>query len=149
MGLAAEWGLTMARFDNIGRAIRALRVERHWSQRELARRARVTDALLSSYERGRKTPSLPSLGKLLDALGADLAQLEDHLDRVNERGPRHALASVRDRAVPGVDLARFYGLQVVPRQLEQPFAHLVLSFQSVARLLGDQVVGGDPRPRRR
>jgi len=43
----------MARFDNIGSAIRALRVERHWSQRELARRAHVTDALLSSYERGR------------------------------------------------------------------------------------------------
>lgn len=139
----------MARFDHIGRAIRALRVELHWSQRDLARRARVTSALLSSYERGRKLPSLPSLGKLLDALGVDLEQLEDQLDRLNERGPKHGPATSRGRTVPGVDLARFFGLQAVPRRFEQPLTEMVQGFQSAARLVGEKMLADGARLRRR
>jgi transcriptional regulator with XRE-family HTH domain len=139
----------MARFDHIGRAIRALRVERHWSQRDLARRARTTSALLSSYERGRKLPSLPSLGRLLDALGADLHQLEDQLDRLNERGPKHAAAGAPARAVPGVDRARFFGLQAVPRGFEQPLAEMVPGLQSAALPVGEKMLDDGARLRRR
>lgn len=46
-------------------------------QHEFAARAGLTRAMLSYYERGRARPSLPSLWKLLDALGASLADLED------------------------------------------------------------------------
>jgi len=139
----------MARFDKVGPAIRALRIDRHWSQRELARRAQVTDALLSSYERGRKVPSLPNLGRLLDALGADLDQLEGQLDRLNERGPKHGPTRDRDRAVPGVDLARFFGLQTVPRRYEQPLAEMVQGFQSAARLVGERMLDDGAPLRRR
>lgn len=139
----------MERFDNIGRAVRALRVGRQWSQRELARRAGITDALLSNYERGCKAPSLRNLGRLLDALGTDLCELETELDRINERGPRHAPPGSPERSVPGVDLARFFGVQSVPSRLEQPFARMVQGFQSAARLVGEQMIDGSPRARRR
>lgn len=138
----------MARFDNIGRALRALRKQQCWSQRELAQHAGVTDALLCNYERGRKSPSLRNLGKILDALGLDLHQLEDELDRINERGPTHGRPEPGEPAVPGVDLARFFGVRDVPSRLQEPFAEMVQGFQSAARTVGAQMMTHGPGPRR-
>lgn len=42
------------------------------SQRELARRAGTSQATLSAYEAGRKSPSVPTLQRLLAATGAEL-----------------------------------------------------------------------------
>lgn len=138
----------MARFDNFGQALRELRLERGWQQVDLARLANVTPALLSSYETGRKAPSLTNLGKILDALGVRLEELEDRLDRVNDRDPAGPLPVQRARAVPGVNLKRFLGRETLPAQLETAFAEMVLGFQRIARHLCDQQFEGKP-PRQR
>lgn len=130
----------MARFEQIGQVIRDLRTERGWTQAELAERAELTGALLSSYETGRKKPSLPNLGRVLDALGVDLGQLDVHLDRVNEREVTDSSDGARGHQVPGVDLPRFLGRQTLPREMVEPFSKMVLGFQTVARRLCDRLL---------
>lgn len=116
------------------------------TQSELALVAKVTPALLSTYETARKTPSLPNLGKILDALGADLAQLEEQLDRANDRDPARATGRPPAApAVPGVDLLRFLGRQSLPPRLQQVFGEMVLGFQRVARHVCDTTLQDGPR----
>jgi transcriptional regulator with XRE-family HTH domain len=69
----------MPRFDKLGEALRHLRLHGARPPRkqlEIAADAGVTRGMLSSYENGRQEPSLKTLGRILDALGADLDQLE-------------------------------------------------------------------------
>jgi transcriptional regulator with XRE-family HTH domain len=61
---------------HLGGAILLLRRRAKLRQAVLAERARVTKSMLSSYERGKKLPSLLTLLKILDGLGASLSQLE-------------------------------------------------------------------------
>ena len=51
--------------DTVGGNIRHLRKELGLTQKELAFRVGLTQAQISDYERGRRTPSLHSLDKLL------------------------------------------------------------------------------------
>ncbi len=56
-----------------GPRLRRLREQAGLSQRELARRAGVTNATISQVEQGRVSPSVASLHKIVDALGLSLA----------------------------------------------------------------------------
>lgn len=65
--------------SNVGPALRYLRLHggrEPRKQMEVAAVASVTRGMLSSYERGKQEPSLATLGRLLDALGADLVKLQ-------------------------------------------------------------------------
>jgi len=64
-----------SRLDGVGRALRLLRLRRGRRQYEVANAAEITKAMLSAYETGKRQPSLKTLGSLLDALDADLADL--------------------------------------------------------------------------
>ncbi|HEX2253141.1 MAG TPA: helix-turn-helix transcriptional regulator [Thermoanaerobaculia bacterium] len=72
------------RLVNCGPALRRLRKARALRQADLAARAGVTKAMISSYEAGRTQSSLASLDKILAALGASLYELAQVLDAVNE-----------------------------------------------------------------
>jgi transcriptional regulator with XRE-family HTH domain len=62
----------------VGRRLRELRVERGLSQRELARRADMTNANLSMIEQGRVSPSIQTLEKILRAVPISLADFFRH-----------------------------------------------------------------------
>jgi transcriptional regulator with XRE-family HTH domain len=68
-------GRPEGRLEGIGRALRLLRLRRGRKQFEVAAAAEITKAMLSAYETGKRQPSLKTLGCLLDALDADLADL--------------------------------------------------------------------------
>ena len=56
--------------------LKTLREKKGWSQAELARRAKVTDAYIAQLETGvRSNPSLEILQRLARALGVPLAKL--------------------------------------------------------------------------
>lgn len=65
-----------------GNLIRLARHSAGLPQRELARRARTSQAALSAYEAGRKSPSLDTLARIVRASGYDLrirlTPLDDH-----------------------------------------------------------------------
>lgn len=75
----------MTRFENLHKALRLLRRRDGRSQVEVAEAAGISAAMLSNYEKGTKTPTMASLGKILDALGVPLQRLEEALDLVNDR----------------------------------------------------------------
>ena len=59
---------------DVGARLRALRQMHGLSQRELARRAGVTNGLISLVEMNRVSPSVSSLKKLLDGIPMSLAE---------------------------------------------------------------------------
>jgi transcriptional regulator with XRE-family HTH domain len=52
-----------------------LRAQRGWSQEELGARAGLTYKFIGEVERGQKSPSLDSLGRLAKGLGIDIGDL--------------------------------------------------------------------------
>jgi transcriptional regulator with XRE-family HTH domain len=69
----------MPAFHGLDKALRWLRIQAHRKQREVAEAAGITQAMLCSYEQGKRVPSLASLEKILDSLGADLGRLAEVL----------------------------------------------------------------------
>lgn len=62
--------------QRIGRMLRAMRMEKGYSQVALAKRAKVTNVYLSLLESGKKkNPSLAVLRRLAKALGAPVTEL--------------------------------------------------------------------------
>lgn len=59
---------------DIGARLRAIREEHGLSQRELARRAGVTNATISLIEKNKSSPSVSSLKKVLDGIPMTLAE---------------------------------------------------------------------------
>jgi transcriptional regulator with XRE-family HTH domain len=55
-----------------GNLIRLARHDAHLSQRELAQRAGTSQATISAYESGGKSPSLATLVRIIRAAGSDL-----------------------------------------------------------------------------
>jgi ribosome-binding protein aMBF1 (putative translation factor) len=56
----------------LGQAVRGLREEKGWSQRELAVAARMTQPAVARFEAGGTTPTLPVLERLANALDVEL-----------------------------------------------------------------------------
>lgn len=79
----------------IGTFVRELRQHRRWTIEELARRAGLSRATLSNWERGLFQPRLRELTAALDALGATPRQRERALTLV--QAPR-AIARLREEA---------------------------------------------------
>lgn len=55
-----------------GALLRTARQQAGLSQAELAKRAGVTQSVISAYESGARQPSLPTLARLVEATGSDL-----------------------------------------------------------------------------
>ncbi len=72
----------MSTFQELLKALLWLRLNAHRRQYEVAQAAGLTQAMLCSYERGTRVPSLPSLGRLLAALGASVEDLGRALSKL-------------------------------------------------------------------
>ncbi len=60
----------------LGRVLKALREENEWTLKDLAKKAKVTQAYISLLERGKKkNPTLAILKRLAKALGVSVAEL--------------------------------------------------------------------------
>lgn len=59
----------------IGEKIRELREKKHWSQKQLAKKAGVSETYIKKYERGEVCPSNQTMYKLAKALGVDITVL--------------------------------------------------------------------------
>ena len=60
--------------NDVGARLRAVRQMHGLSQRELAKRAGVTNGMISLIEQGRVSPSVASLKKVLDGIPMALAE---------------------------------------------------------------------------
>lgn len=64
-----------ARKKAFGRRVRELRLERGWSQEELAHRSGLHPTYVGGVERGERNPAVVSIMKLAEGLGVKPAQL--------------------------------------------------------------------------
>ncbi len=94
----------------VGARIKALRLQQGISQRELARRAQLTNGNLSQIEQGKISPSLATLEKLLGALNLALDAFFSPSD--SPLNPITPLAQWALTASPG-GLRRSMGLEAV------------------------------------
>ncbi len=97
----------------LGPALHLLRQRLHLRQQEIAERAGFTMAQYSLYECGRQVPSLETLFKLLPALEADLATLEEAIHAV-----KRLAASERSPAEDGIGEADPRGGRVIRMKLD-------------------------------
>ncbi len=112
---------------DLGARLRAVREEQGLSQRELARRAGVTNATISLIDKNKSSPSVSSLKKVLDGIPMTLAEFfalelppsdqiffrAGELPEFSEEGVsfrqlggdknRHRLQILRERYAPGAD----------------------------------------------
>lgn len=70
-GAAEAYEATRLAFE-LGRAVRELREERGWSQRQLADAAAMTQSAVARFEAGGTVPTLPVLERLARALDVRL-----------------------------------------------------------------------------
>lgn len=96
-----------------GNLIRVARHDAGLSQRDLAKRAGTSQATLSAYEAGRKSPSLDTLARIVRAAGRDLrihvVDHDDHDDwmRAYEaRLPEEIRTARRERELELINRAR-------------------------------------------
>ena len=83
-----------------GIRVKALRLRSGLSVRQLAARAGVSPGMVSLVERGRATPSLATMQKMLSALGTGLGTFFTE-DQKDQKGPvysREHMKSLRDKA---------------------------------------------------
>lgn len=112
---------------DVGAHLRAVRIAYGLSQRELAKRAGVTNGMISLIEQNRVSPSVSSLKKVLDGIPMSLAEFftldlsagpqvfyarneltdlgggDVSLKLVAAKRPNRALAILHERYAPGAD----------------------------------------------
>jgi transcriptional regulator with XRE-family HTH domain len=112
---------------DVGAHLRAVRTMYGLSQRELAKRAGVTNGLISLIEQNRVSPSVSSLKKVLDGIPMSLAEFftldlsaspqvffkQDELTDLGDRAvslrlvaarrPKRAMSVMHERYTPGAD----------------------------------------------
>jgi transcriptional regulator with XRE-family HTH domain len=104
----------------VGRRIRALRMERGWSTSQLAAAVGVTRAAVNHWEVGRRWPKVPTLLDVADELGVDLYMLLSTRNRPDPDGDilsgmpwrtgRHWLRTIVTTTDPGYPLGRLIGV---------------------------------------
>ncbi|MGB9885842.1 MAG: helix-turn-helix domain-containing protein [Moorellales bacterium] len=123
---------------DIGKKIAVLRKSLGMSKRELARRSGIALSYLHELEKGGKSPTLHTLEKLCDALGANLKMLLDN-DREDKISPEHRRLQIIARSLTpdqARELVHFLEAMRKPltteeaAALEQPILYPALSAAS-------------------
>ncbi len=70
-----KYHLVSLLFGPLGKRVRALRLERQWTQVEMAEMLGVDRSYLSEIETGKKDPSMRVLKPIADGLGMSLSRL--------------------------------------------------------------------------
>lgn len=118
----------------LGPALRLLRGRRHLKQMQVAAKAGITKAMLSSYETGSATPSLQSLTSILRALETDFRELQDALYAVGPGGPGPGSPDGRNQREPAVKEA-----VPLPELLARQLGDMQVLLERIARALENLV----------
>lgn len=108
--------------ERFGPAVKALRKRRGLTQGALAERCSLSRSAIGQFERGLASPSLETLGRMLDAIDADLRDLQRELDR----RPSDEAEEVEETVDRSIEIA---GVRLSPdevdRRLNEAFDRLV------------------------
>lgn len=138
----SPWAAARRRWEHVGLALRLVRERRGWTREELAEKAGLRAGLVQGFEERPESGSLRTLGRLVDALGVALGELDELFDPEVPRAERfekigRLLRAVRERrGVQRDELARRTGIGLsligrweaggVPRMIDFGLAAAVL-----------------------
>ena len=71
-----------------GETVRVIRLERGWSQEDLAELADVDRTYVSGLERGVRNPALSTQARVVDALGLDMSTSWQRAEKNRRRSSR-------------------------------------------------------------
>lgn len=103
---------------NIGGHVRELRRRRQLSSRELAARAGVSHSTISLIERDRMSPSVDTLGAIVEALGTTMAEFFSGLRDTHEHGPVYRNEELVEIGNPEEISYRIIGLHFLGRKMQ-------------------------------
>ena len=94
----------MSLVSHTGPALRMLRKRAGLTQQEASSKAQISKNLISNWERGATAPSIPSLGKVLGILEANLLDLHNTIRLLHGEpaDQRPAVGSERDLSPAGL-----------------------------------------------
>lgn len=128
----------MASFDGLGKALRWTRQRQGKKQYEVAEAAKITKAMLSSYENEKQRPTLDTLERILDALEIDLDYLAYAIRAVDSDsdGSGASERSLPPTFGPTLDVERLLGLRrrLAPEE-ERAVALMLDGFHSLLRYM--------------
>lgn len=152
----------MPAFDGLGRSLRWIRQRQGKKQYEVANTAKITKAMLSSYENEKQRPTLETLERILNALGIDLDYLayairavrhEDFRRAQRESGGKETLPARLPERLPSIadtdiDVQRMLGLAapLAPPE-EQALAQMLYGFHSLLRYIVTQPEDSEAKAR--
>lgn len=133
----------MEAFKALGRALRWIRQRQGLKQYEVAEKAGITKAMLSSYENEKQRPAVETLERILDALGIELDYLayairvvrHEEERRTGERDPPGARTAPPPQE-SHYDLERTLGLErrLEPAE-EQAVAQMLDGYHALLRYM--------------
>jgi transcriptional regulator with XRE-family HTH domain len=140
--------------SDVGKALKWMRNHLDWPQKQLAAEAGITKAMICAYEKGRQSPKLETLGKILEAFDATLCDLHCAIEMVNGRQPvgheispqfrsrpatpprsaaRKAAESSADRPLPGDPAGAAEGEPQIPEVVESALTKVLAGVGTIAR----------------
>jgi transcriptional regulator with XRE-family HTH domain len=134
---------------NLGRILAALRNALGFKQHQLARAARVHPSSLSDYEKGITVPELPTLQRLLEAMGVSFSALELTGRFLEElEATRRPATNVMAPLLPGNAVPAEVGSLVATYQkgFERLLAELVSGISQVLSNPGGASESATPQP---
>jgi transcriptional regulator with XRE-family HTH domain len=138
-----------ARLEGLPDALRFLRERRGWSQDQLAHALGTRRAVVSTWECGKKTPSLEALAAVAGALELDLGDLDDALEVVTGRPPRPLREPLVPHQIDSGTVARLLlGTRTV-LPLDEDHAALVEILDLVRGILSRRRAAANPTPGKR
>ncbi len=134
-------------FGRLGKAIQWLRQNAELRQNEVASRAGITKAMISSYESGRSQPTLMTLDKILAAVGANLYAFSEALDLVNNR-PRQ-IPPPPNKSFQNIEALKALDLGNLASGEQEAFEQMLVGFRRWLLFLRDSAAGAAFPPRQR
>ena len=110
---------------NIGRHVRELRRRRQLSARELAARAGVSHSTISLIERDRMSPSVDTLGAVVEALGTTMVEFFSGLRASHDHSPVYRPEDLVEIGNPNEISYRVVGFNHFGRNMQVLLEHYV------------------------
>jgi transcriptional regulator with XRE-family HTH domain len=128
--------------NDIGRKIRDARLDKGYTQQELASRVGVDISSICHYERGSKNPSLKSKYHLQKVLGIDLGCRD--IPKIIERRIARGYTSIEFAKILGISHSHFINIEKgrirIPNKIIPKLNQLLgTDFQCVPQLTGDDL----------
>lgn len=105
----------------VGERIKKIRLEKGWTQKQLAEKCNIDPANLRKYESGRQNPKIGTLEKIAESLNVNIGSLIEISEKDLQRGWLTAVAEIKLSDKDNEMFNNYLALNEVGRQKVQEY----------------------------